>query len=376
MAIFSTKPKSDVRSLFGRKKEIEHLRSVIRDNVPLVVITGLRRMGKTSLLKSVLAEHSERVISLDMRDLDTKPQITKDEIAGLLETGISEFLERNASGREKILSTLRTVRGMRIAGTGIDLGWQDKKILDMAGLFRRLDWWASSNDTSIIVSIDEAQELAKARHTNMNSIFASVYDNCANVMLVFTGSEVGLLHRFLALDDPKSPLFGRYALFIDLEPLSAQQSSEFLKAGFKGLGASLDKNAEGVIQTAASELGGVMGWLNMFGVRCAATGNVGAAELRSVRTAGSRLAKEEFRRFLSTRTAADRYESIMRGLWPEGSDWRSLRNFVHLDLGRKVYDKNFCDLLAVLLDAGFVSKEGRAYRIADPLLRHAYRRAR
>lgn len=106
---------------------------------------------------------------------------------------------------------------------------------------------------------------------------------------------------------------------------------------------------------------------------CVKTGTVGAAELRSVRAAGSKLARAEFERFLSTRTASGRYESIMKGLWPEGSNWRALRNFVHADLGKKIHDKNFCDLLAVLLDAGFVVNEDGVYSITDPLLHRAYR---
>lgn len=371
--MFSSRPRDDVRALFGRSDEIRRLRSVIQNNDPLVVITGLRRTGKTSLLCSVLAEHQESVVRLDMRSLERKRQATKAEIAGLLAAGVSVFLRRNASRRDKILDTLRTVRGIRIAGTGIDLGRQEKKKLDMAGLFRHLDLWAEDNGTNIVVSIDEAQELGKARHLNINGMLASVYDNCKNTMLVLTGSEIGLLHKFLALDDPRSPLFGRHVQFIDLKPLSARQSSEFLRAGFEELGTSLDKSAEDAIQSAALELGGVMGWLNRFGLECVKTGTVGAAELRSVRAAGSKLAKDEFERFLSTRTASGRYESIMKGLWPEGSNWRALRNFVHADLGKKIHDKNFCDLLAVLLDAGFVVKEDGVYSITDPLLHRAYR---
>jgi len=371
--LFSSRPKDDVRSLFGREAQVRRLRSDIQSNHPLVVITGLRRMGKTSLLRSVLAEHRKRVVWLDMRNLEPKSYATKGDLVDMLGRGVAGLLERNASGREKVLDALRTVRGVRVAGTGVDLGWPDKKDLDMAGLFMNLDRWGGQNGTNVIFSIDEAQELAKARHINMNSIFASVYDNCKNVMLVLTGSEIGLLRDFLALDDPSSPLFGRYVSFIDLGPLSKQQSSEFLKAGFAELGVGLDKDAESGIEAAVSALGGVLGWLNLFGLECAATGNAGAAELEAVREAGSKLAKAEFERFLSTRAAKERYELIMKGMRSGGISWRSLQDFVQLRLGQKVHDKNFCDLLGVLVKAGFVRKQGNLYSIADPLLEIAYR---
>lgn len=372
--LFSSRPKDDVRALFGRDEEIGRLRSAVRGNDPLVVITGLRRTGKTSLARSVLAEHSGCVVWLDMRDLEGMHRVAKGDIVGLLESGVAEFLERNASSREEILAALRTVRGIRVAGTGMDLGWPDKKALDVGGLFRRLDGWAGGNGARIIVSIDEAQELAKARHVDMNAMFASVYDNCRNTMLVITGSEAGLLRDFLALEDPDSPLFRRDVSCIDLKPLSASRSAEFLRLGFEEAGAGTAGEAGESIRAAASELGGVMGWLNLFGLECARTGNVGAAELEAVRAAGARLAKAGFRKFLSTRTARGRYESIMRGMRPGGTSWRSLRGFVRLDLGEAVHDKNFCDLLGVLVKAGFVARDGGGmYSIADPLLRHAYR---
>ena len=44
---------------------------------------------------------------------------------------------------------------------------------------------------------------------DMTSIFASVYDNCRNIILILTGSEIGVFYDFLALEDANSALFGR-----------------------------------------------------------------------------------------------------------------------------------------------------------------------
>jgi len=42
------------------------------------------------------------------------------------------------------------------------------------------------------------------------------YDFDRNVTFILTGSEVGLLYDFICVEDPKSPLFGRFFYEIDV----------------------------------------------------------------------------------------------------------------------------------------------------------------
>ncbi len=370
--LFSSRPKDDIKNLFGRNEEIKKLKTAIDEKDPLVIITGFRRVGKTSLLKAVLNEYSKYTIYLDLRDLGSRQYITKNDIANLMESSIREFLDKHATRTARILTILQSVRGINVAGTGINLEWTSKNQLDLRGLFNKLDQWAGSNKTKIVLSVDEAQEFKKSQHVDMNRIFASIYDNCQNIILILTGSEIGVLHDFLSLDDPKSPLFGRNTNEIEIKLLSEDKGIEFLKKGFKNNHLKIKEKESEIINQAVTDLGGIIGWLNEFGLRCVRNKKIAAKFIEKTKKEGSILAKSEFEKFLANRSARDRYESIVKGLAKKDSNWKSLKDYLAIDTESKIYDKNFNDLLDNLLKSGFVAKKEELYYIVDPLLRFAY----
>jgi AAA+ ATPase superfamily predicted ATPase len=85
----------------------------------------------------------------------------------------------------------------------------------------------------IIIAFDEAQELKKITWINFPRIFAYIYDNLEHVRLVLTGSEVGLLFKFIGIDSVESPLYGRYMHVVSTRRLSFEESVDFLKKGFQ-----------------------------------------------------------------------------------------------------------------------------------------------
>ncbi|MEM2282702.1 MAG: hypothetical protein QXH26_04050, partial [Candidatus Hadarchaeales archaeon] len=66
--LFDERPKEDRRELFGRDKEVEELKRAAKR--PLVVLTGIRRIGKTSVLKVALKEMNRPSILIDARGWD------------------------------------------------------------------------------------------------------------------------------------------------------------------------------------------------------------------------------------------------------------------------------------------------------------------
>jgi len=53
--------------LYDREREIEDILSLIDENRPLIVITGIRRLGKTSLLRIALNEAGREYVIVDLR---------------------------------------------------------------------------------------------------------------------------------------------------------------------------------------------------------------------------------------------------------------------------------------------------------------------
>ena len=65
MALFDLRPKTSRRDLFGRERELEQLHRAVERGLPLIAVLGVRRVGKTSLLKTFLGEVDG--IYVDMR---------------------------------------------------------------------------------------------------------------------------------------------------------------------------------------------------------------------------------------------------------------------------------------------------------------------
>lgn len=364
------RPKDDLESLYDRDEEIEKLTKYINDREPLILITGFRRVGKTSLLKAVLNEYSENNILIDLRNMSSKSYVSKKDIVNLFQSSIQAFFDNHKTKKDKMLSLLRTVRGVTLpSGGGIQFDFSTDNELDLPGLFQKLDQWAGK-ESKIVIAVDEAQEFRKSKHIDMAMIFASVYENCRNIILVLTGSEIGVLYDFLALEDADSPLFGRSKKEIEIKPLSKEQGKEFL---IKGLEQKKIKNInENVITEAVEELGGIVGWLNDFGLTCIEHNKVDKKFIEDTKKTGSGLARKEFKKFLKGRVANERYNTIMKNLSIKPLSWTDLKKSVETDLDESIDDRNFSSLLETLQKYGFIQENEKKYSIIDPLLSYSF----
>ena len=92
--LFDIKPKDNIKDLFGRENEILLLKRCVIE--PLTIIYGIRRTGKTSLLKSVLNSLEMPYIIIDIRELfNESGTIRENEISlKIFERGIARFASR------------------------------------------------------------------------------------------------------------------------------------------------------------------------------------------------------------------------------------------------------------------------------------------
>jgi AAA+ ATPase superfamily predicted ATPase len=65
--LFDERPKVNRKELFDREKEIEEIISNL--NRPLLIITGIRRIGKTSVMNVALNEAKIPFIVIDCRSI-------------------------------------------------------------------------------------------------------------------------------------------------------------------------------------------------------------------------------------------------------------------------------------------------------------------
>jgi AAA+ ATPase superfamily predicted ATPase len=67
--LFDPRPKEFRSELFDREKELKELESYVKSGSPLILCLGVRRIGKTSLLKVFLNEHGYPHVYINARKL-------------------------------------------------------------------------------------------------------------------------------------------------------------------------------------------------------------------------------------------------------------------------------------------------------------------
>lgn len=372
--LFDEQPKNNKEDLFDRTKELEEFSTAIKSNSRLIVITGHRRVGKTSLLKTMLALN-EHNISMDLRLLSAKRYARKSEVIQLVQDGLDEYIDNIKTRSEEIRKALQAVNGVHFGDFGIEFDNRNKD-LTINKIFSKINELAKKNNQTVLLAIDEAQEYRKSIHYDIRWLLAHIYDHCNNITIVLTGSEVGLLYKFIGVEDPKSRLYEKYFCEIHLESLSPEKSKEFLNKGFAqyNLGIEKEPTAYGPINSAADRLGGVLGWLIKFGVTCVEHEKISSLELDKIQKEGSILARHEFDNFVRTRSSIERYEIIMAVLAGRPSKWNTIKIQLSIDMKKEMYSKNLCELLDTLQKAGHIIKnDNDHYAIVDPLLAASFK---
>lgn len=374
--LFDERPKDNVGDLFNREKEIQQFTESLTYKRPLIIISGQRRVGKTSLLKTMLNQNVKYSIFVDLRNLSSRRHVTKEEVIRLIQNSLQDFLNSHKEVTEKLKELVKSIKGVSVGEFGIELEHKPERELDLRGLFDKINEWAEKNEQTVVLAIDEAQEFRKSQHFNMGGIIASLYDNCKNIVVILTGSEIGLLHEFIGKDNPKAELYGRSYEEIKVEPLTKGKSIEFLTIGFQQYGLGIEKIPIGqdAIQVASEKLGGILGWLIKFGIKCIQRKQITVEFLSEIEEEGAKLAKLEFDNFLATREAGERYTTIMKAISASPATWNTIKTNVELTTKKKVYNKNISDLLSTLEKSGFIEKIGEEYSIVDPLLKRAFTR--
>ncbi|MEM2725377.1 MAG: ATP-binding protein, partial [Candidatus Nezhaarchaeales archaeon] len=257
--LFDPAPKENRKELFNREKELAELESYTKAGPRIALVLGIRRIGKTSLLRVFANEIVHPWIFIDARRLSEY---------GYSKIGLYRVLSEEFNKRRKLLGKivdyLRRIKGVRVFEAHVEFNWREKE-LSISSILEKLNEYAEDNGSSFFVIIDEAQELRFLRgygKLDFRNIIAYSYDNLRRVKFLLSGSEMGVLHEFLGFSDHKSPLYGRAREVINVERFSKDKSIEFLEAGFKEEGVSPPRE---VIERAVEVFDGIPGWLTLYG---------------------------------------------------------------------------------------------------------------
>ncbi len=369
MPYFDPRPKTKRKDLYDRDEELKMLIEGIRKCSPVILLLGLRRTGKTSLLNVALAETNMPQIIIDCRVFEEKTSV-----------GHREFLNyfiREASKlktKHRVLQqVIEHVGWIEVAGFKVRVRGPRRGEILFSQLLESLNKWAQEHGTCIVIGFDEAQELAKLRGIRLLPIIAHTYDYLRNTSFIITGSQIGFLYRFLRIDNPESPLYGRAMLHVQLKPFTKEQSISYLKEGFREY--QMQPPVE-VLEEATNRLGGIPGWLTLYGYYAVTKKKYNKGLINEVIEEASRIALKEYINFLKLRPiAAKRYTIILKAVARGFNEWSKIKKYLEVTEGKSISDSIFTQLLRNLLDAGFLEKtSGGEYRIPDPVLAYAIER--
>ena len=345
MGYFTPEPKRSREDFYNMEDELLTLEKGLKHG-KLVVVSGFRRYGKTSLILTYLNEEELNYIYLDCRLLPSG-MIAMNSFLNLLE----EELSRKRWVR-KILSR---VEGVSIEGMGIRFKARVNSLLSILHALQ-----------GTVLVIDEAQELRRSKH-RFDSIIAYIYDHL-DIKIILSGSQVGLLYRFLKVEDPEAPLYGRAFTEVRLKKLDEGKSREFLIKGFKQEGVDVPKHT---IDEAINRFDGVIGWLTYFGFSLTTS----REDINTIHEKASRLALNELEHALNIYgVGRQRYKETLKTIASLGSArWSHIKRGIEARLGR-IPNNTLSTILKNLIASSFIEKVDEEYRITDPVLQHGIRR--
>jgi len=346
LGYFNPEPKRRREDLFNMESELSTLDSGLRRG-KLVVVSGLRRYGKTSLILTYLNEKRLDYVYLDCRLLPS----------GMISlNSFLNLLEEELSRHEWALKILSGVEEASVGGFGVRFKARSER-----SLLRVLH----ALEGKVLV-LDEAQELRRSGY-KFDSLIAYAYDHL-DLKIIVSGSMIGLLYRFLRINDPEAPLYGRAFTEVKLRRLSAAESREFLVKGFEQEGVRV---SDEVINEAIKRFDGVIGWLTYFGFALTTSGE----DIDSILDKASKLALSELEHALRVYGVGERrYREVLKTIATLGrARWSEVKRGVEARLGR-IPNNTLATIIKNLVDSGFIRKENEEYEIADPVLQHGIRK--
>jgi hypothetical protein len=351
---FDPRPKIKREDLYNREKELEEFSKAL-SYAPMIVVTGLRRTGKTSFVNVALVECGYPYAILDLRGLPYNPSHT--DIIRRLEVAFKQVEKKWLSD---LVDALKHIKGVSILGGELSFEWS-KKGLDLTELFAKIDRWALEKKKKFVIAFDEMQVIRGDKW--MLRFLAHVIDTYHNIVVVVTGSEVGVLFDFLGFDQPNSPLYGRHFVQIQMKNFSAEMAKEFLAAGFKQI--KMKPSAE-LLAYAVQELDGVPGWLTLFGVRCRDKNSCSKEIVDEVASEAGKLARDEALKIV---TYSRRYGIILNFLSKMGeATWSQIKSAIEIKEARSITNHTVSTLIRNLIKMGIIMAMNGKYTIADSIL--------
>ena len=348
--IFARATLKPLDSVFNFDREKRYITTLVKHG-EWFTVSGLRRTGKTTLVRSVVNTLDVYAIYINLWRR-TAERITLSLLLEELTRKVKQIAE---SG--KLKDILKYINKISFVGVTVEL--KTRSQLALVDAIRKL-----LEKKRVVIIIDEAEELIS--DSSAFKFLAALHDEFApSLSVVLLGSVVSI-KRMLSSSE-SSPLYGRIGEEIILRPFSEADSRMLLRAGFEQCNVQVDEN---IIIEGALRLGGFAGWLTSFGrtvvVNMEGRGLVEDINhiLNILEEDAARIIYDEIARILYGKKMIRAYLKILKFAAENG--YMTVSDVARL-IDRK--PNTAINYLSQLIENGVITKEERYYKIADPLVR-------
>jgi AAA+ ATPase superfamily predicted ATPase len=198
-----------------------------------ITLISLRRMGKTGLIRHVLAQTSRKrntasfyLDLLPTTKLEEFIQLFGNQVVTRLEPKHEQFLKKIGSFFSGISPTLKydATTGEPSLDFSIHTPQDAKYTLDK--LFAYID----QQEKKIIIAFDEFQQILNYPEKNIEALLRSNIQACKNASYIFSGSQKGML---VSMFSGHGKPFFQNSEILHLEPIDPAVYSAFITTKFK-----------------------------------------------------------------------------------------------------------------------------------------------
>ena len=358
--LFSIEPKAERYDLFNREQEIKKLSESVETD-KIIILFGLRRIGKTSLIKTYLNTTENYSIFMDCRGFISEGRIDKQRFEMDLFSALKEEMKR-----DKLLGLLKNISSVSIKGIELKIS-ADETTPSIANILKEIDTVLEKKKKRLIIAFDEAQLLKYYGRDGSDLLYlmAYAYDNLKHIVFILTGSEIGLLFDFLKLEDPDMPLYGRYITEMSLKRFEPSKSKDFLKKGMKELGHDM---TERDVERVVTRLDGIVGYLSIFGYECYRNDYDVEKSLEKAERLANALVKKEIDTLINR---SSNYAYCLNAIALNMNRFSLIKRFIKANFGN-IYDSTLSNVLNSLQKHSIIDveydKRAKVYYFPDPVV--------
>jgi len=364
--LFDVAPKERRADFYDRHVELNEVLEALRLGERLVLVYGIRRIGKSSLIKVALSEANAPYIFIDTREIYYNENIiTTSHLIKYLVDGLKKYMKWYEKIGFNLKEALKNIKKIRVKDYEIELEFKAK--ISITTLLSEINSWCSRHDMRFVFVFDEAQYL-RFSNVRYDGLIAWAIDNLSNITFILTGSEVGVLREFLRVDDAEAPLFGRYRREVYVDRFTKEQALDFLKQGFREL--NLEPSTD-ELEEVVETFDGLVGWLTYYGYYRTIRRLDHKEAMTKVFEEGSKLVLSELERVIAP--SRKRYIAILKAIAYGAMSWSDIKAYTVARTGT-ITDKRFAELIKNLIRYGYLQKENNKYKISDPIVKYVVMR--